>query len=102
VVEYIVVEVAFVVVEFCAVKFCNVVEPVASRLVVDTLPKYPVPLTVSAVVDAYGNVDAVDDVAVKYEAVMLFPAQISDEAYMDEEANRLFCIHSAVDVELVF
>jgi len=53
-------------------------------------------------VEAYGNIDAVVDVAVKYDAVTVFPAQISDEAYIDEEANRLFCIHRAVVVEFVF
>ena len=38
------------------------------RLVVDAVPKYPVPLTVKAVVLANGKVEAVDDVAVKYDA----------------------------------
>ncbi len=50
------------------VKSWRVLEPVSKRL-----PKYPVPVTVMAVDEAYGNTEAVVLVAVKYEPIMLFP-----------------------------
>jgi hypothetical protein len=57
--------VACVVVAFPAVKSWKVDEPVAKRL-----PKKPVPETETAVDDAYGNTDAVVDVAVNDEPVV--------------------------------
>ena len=39
------------------------------RFVEDAVPKYPVPETVNAVEEAYGNCEAVDVVAVKYPAM---------------------------------
>ena len=58
--------VALVVVELFAVKFCKVVELVSKRLaMVDKPFIQELPETVKAVVEAYGKVEAVVEVAVK-------------------------------------
>ncbi len=51
----------------------KVVAPETLRAVVLAVPKYPVPETVSAVLEAYGKVLAVLEVAVKYPARALLP-----------------------------
>src|SRR3989338_3550300 len=62
-------------------------------------PKYPVPLAVSAVVDAYGKVDASDEkVAMKYSAVGV---EVATTALLPFVARREFVIPASVSAPVL-
>ena len=62
-------------------------------------PKYPVPLAVSAVVDAYGKVDAIEvEVAMKYSAVGV---EVATTALLPFVARREFVIPASVSAPVL-